>query len=39
MYFAITGVKTIVRYTEDFIWRFVISRFHCKKRSRNEWYH
>ena len=40
IYFATTeDVKTIVRYTEDFIWRFVISRFHCKKRSRNEWYH
>ena len=32
IYFAITGVKKIVRYTED----FVISRFHCsgdKKRT------
>ena len=30
MYFTITGVKKIIRYTEDFVlYRFVISRFHC----------
>ena len=30
IYFTVTGVKKIVRYTKDFIiQRFVISRFHC----------
>ena len=30
--FTITGVKKIVRYTEDFVlWRFAISRFHWIK--------
>ena len=30
IYFSITEVKQIVRFTEDFvISRFVISRFHC----------
>ena len=29
MHFTITGVKKIIRYTEDFvIYRFVISKFH-----------
>ena len=30
IYFAITGVKKIVRYIEDFLTKgFVITRFHC----------
>ena len=30
MYFTVTGGKSIVRYTEDYAKRFVISWFHCK---------
>ena len=30
IYLTMTGIKKIIRYTEDFvIWRFVVSRFHC----------
>ena len=32
IYFTITGVQKIVRYTEDFVlWRFAISRYHWIK--------
>ena len=35
IYFNITGVKKIVRYTKDFvIQRFVISKFHCTEVDR-----
>ena len=30
MYFTITGAKSIIRYTEDYAKRFVISWYHCK---------
>ena len=40
IYFTITKIKKIVRYTKDFVMqRFIISRFHCIKMSTFKYRH